>query len=131
MSNLRNSQLLQQIGRHPLKAALARCFDIAETFQGDIEFLQLDDGLSPKGRQDALQAKLRAAIRDLRDARAPIASKTRTTRCTTIAGSECRAAGEGFASVRRGEVDVASRGQVLRHVGFSGWRSSELDGADR
>jgi hypothetical protein len=72
MSNLRNSQLLQQIGRHPLKAALARCFDVAETFQGDAEFLQLNDGLSPKGRQDALQAKLRAAIRDLRDARAPI-----------------------------------------------------------
>jgi hypothetical protein len=72
VSNIRNSQLLQQVGRHPLKAALARCFDVAETFQGDVEFLQLNDGLSPKGRQDALQAKLRAAIRDLRDARAPI-----------------------------------------------------------
>jgi hypothetical protein len=72
MSNLRNAQLLQQVGRHPLRSSLAKCFDIAETFQGDIEFLQLNDGLSPKGRQDALQAKLRAAIRDLRDARAPI-----------------------------------------------------------
>jgi hypothetical protein len=50
MSNLRNAQLLQQIGRHPLKAALARCFDIAETFQGDVEFLQLNDGLSGRMR---------------------------------------------------------------------------------
>jgi hypothetical protein len=73
MSNLRNSQLLHQVGRHPLKAALARCFDIAEQFEGDIQFLQLNDGLSPKGRQDEMQKRLRAAVRDLRDARAPIA----------------------------------------------------------
>ena len=72
MSNLRNSQLLQQIGRHPLKAALARALDIAETFQGDVEFLQLDKNLSSEGRGNARRAKLRAAIRDLRDARAPI-----------------------------------------------------------
>jgi hypothetical protein len=72
MSNLRNSQLLQQIGRHPLKAALARCFDIAETFQGDVEFLQLNRDLSPEGRENARQSKLRAAIRDLRDARVPV-----------------------------------------------------------
>jgi hypothetical protein len=73
MSNLRNAKLLQQVARHPLKAALARCFDIAETFQGDVEFLQLNDGLSPQGRQNAMQSKLRAAVRDLRDARAAIA----------------------------------------------------------
>jgi hypothetical protein len=73
MSNLRNEKLLQQVGRHPLKAALARCFDIAETFQGDVEFLQLNRDLSPEGRQNAMQAKLRAAVRDLRDAKAPIA----------------------------------------------------------
>jgi hypothetical protein len=72
MSSLRNSQLLQQIGRHPLKAALARCFDVAEAFQGDVQFLQLNNDLSPQGRQNALQSKLRAAVRDLRDARAPI-----------------------------------------------------------
>jgi hypothetical protein len=34
--------------------------------------LQLDKNLSAEGKQNALQAKLRAAIRDLRDARAPI-----------------------------------------------------------
>jgi hypothetical protein len=72
-NNFRNSQLLRQVGHHPLKAALARCFDIAEAFQGDVEFLQLNDGLSPKGRQDEMQKRLRAAVRDLRDARAPIA----------------------------------------------------------
>jgi hypothetical protein len=38
MSNLRNAQLLQQVGRHSLKAALARCCDIAEAFAGDVEF---------------------------------------------------------------------------------------------
>jgi hypothetical protein len=73
MSNLRNSQLLQQVGRHPLKAALARCFDIAETFQSDVEFLQLDKNLSAEGRENARQSKLRVAIRDLRDAKQPIA----------------------------------------------------------
>jgi hypothetical protein len=72
MSNLRNFQLLQQVSRHPLKAALARCLDISEAFAGDVEFLQLDKNLSPQGRETARQAKLRAAIRDLRDSRAPI-----------------------------------------------------------
>jgi hypothetical protein len=73
MSNLRNEKLLQQVGRHPLRSSLAKCFDIAETFQGDVEFLQMNDGLSPKGRQDEIQKRLRAAVRDLRDAKAPIA----------------------------------------------------------
>ena len=72
MSNFRNAQLLQQVGAHPLKAALAKALDIAETFHGDVEYLTLDKDLSPQGRQKALQSKLRAAIRDLRDARAPI-----------------------------------------------------------
>jgi hypothetical protein len=72
MSNLRNSKLLEQVGRHPLKSALARCLDISESFAGDVEFLTLDKNLSAEGRNNARQAKLRAAIRDLRDARAPI-----------------------------------------------------------
>ncbi len=71
MSTLRNSQLLQQVGRHPLKSSLAKAFDIAETFQGDVEFLRLED-LTATARQKAMQSKLRGAIRDLRDARAPI-----------------------------------------------------------
>src|SRR5258705_9185156 len=72
MRNLRNSQLLQQMQAHPLKAHLAKALDIAEAFAGDVEFLQLDKNLSAEGRGNARQAKLRAAIRDLRDARAPI-----------------------------------------------------------
>lgn len=72
MSNLRNSKLLEQVQAHPLKSALAKALDIAETFQGDVEFLQLDKRLSDVGRQDAMRAKLRAAVRDLRDARAPV-----------------------------------------------------------
>jgi hypothetical protein len=71
-NGFRNTELLQKLARHPLKAALARCFDVAETFQGDVEFLQLDKNLSPQGRENARQSKLRAAIRDLRDARAPV-----------------------------------------------------------
>jgi hypothetical protein len=64
MSNLRNSQLLQQVQAHPLKATLAKALDISEAFAGDIEYLTLDKDLSPQGRQKALQSKLRAAIRD-------------------------------------------------------------------
>jgi hypothetical protein len=72
MSNLRNSKLLEQVAGHPLKSALAKMFDIVETFAGDVEFLTLNKDLSAEGRGKARQAKLRAAIRDLRDARAPI-----------------------------------------------------------
>jgi hypothetical protein len=57
MTTLRNSQLLQQVKAHPLKSSLARALDVAENFQGDCQF----------------QAKLKAAIADLRDCRAPIA----------------------------------------------------------
>jgi hypothetical protein len=72
MSTLRNSQLLQQMQAHPLKATLAKMLDAAETFEGDIQFLQLDKNLSAEGRDNARRAKLRAAIRDLRDAKAPL-----------------------------------------------------------
>jgi hypothetical protein len=70
--NLRNAQLLSRVQSHPLKATLARALDIAEQFHGDVEFLQLDKNLSDAGRDNARQAKLRAAVRDLRDARAPV-----------------------------------------------------------
>jgi hypothetical protein len=73
MSNLRNSQLLQQMARHPLRSSLARCLDISESFAGDVEYLSLNTDLSPPGREKAVQSKLRAAIRDLRDSRGPIA----------------------------------------------------------
>jgi hypothetical protein len=72
VSNLRNAQLLQQVGGHPLKASLAKALDIAEAFAGDVEFLSLNKDLSDQGRANAMQSKLRAAVRDLRDARAPI-----------------------------------------------------------
>jgi hypothetical protein len=51
---------------------LARALDLAENFAGDVQFLQLDKNLSDAGRENARSAKLRAAIRDLRDARAPL-----------------------------------------------------------
>jgi hypothetical protein len=71
--SIRNSQLLQQVGRHPLKATLAKALDLAEAFEGDMQFLQLNKDLSDVGRDNARRAKLRAAVRDLRDTRAPIA----------------------------------------------------------
>jgi hypothetical protein len=70
--NLRNAQLLSRVQAHPLKATLAKALDIAEAFAGDVQFLQLDKNLSDVGRQNAHHAKLRAAVRDLRDARAPV-----------------------------------------------------------
>jgi hypothetical protein len=72
MANIRNSQLLQRVQAHPLKATLAKALDIAEAFAGDCQFLQLDKNLSQEGRDNARRTKLRGAIRDLRDARAPI-----------------------------------------------------------
>jgi hypothetical protein len=70
--NLRNAQLLSRMQSHPLKKSLAKALDIAEHFHGDVEFLQLDKNLSDAGRRNAREGKLRAAVRDLRDAKAPI-----------------------------------------------------------
>jgi hypothetical protein len=71
-NNFRNTELLGKLERHPLKKALARALDAAEIFAGDAEYISLNDGLSPKGRDDARRSKLRAAVRDNRDARGPL-----------------------------------------------------------
>ena len=67
-----NAQLLQQMESNPLRSSLAKALDIAEEFQGAIEFVSGNRDLSPEGRQKATQAHLRKAIRDLRDARGPL-----------------------------------------------------------
>jgi hypothetical protein len=71
-NNFRNTDLLQKLERNPLKAQMARALDVAEIFAGDAEYLSLDKNLSPQGRDNARRAKLRAAVRDNRDARGPV-----------------------------------------------------------
>jgi hypothetical protein len=71
-TNFRNTELLQKLARHPLKAQLAKALDGAEAFAGDVEYLTLNKDLSPVGRDNMRRAKLRAAVRDNRDARAPL-----------------------------------------------------------
>jgi hypothetical protein len=71
-NNFRNAELLGKLERHPLKATLAKALDLAENFQGDVEYLTLNKDLSPVGRDNMRRAKLRAAIRDLGDIRGPI-----------------------------------------------------------
>jgi hypothetical protein len=72
-NNFRNAELLGKLERHPLRASLARALDASELFAGDIEHIKLDRRLSAEGRDDARRSKLRAAARDLRDAKAPLA----------------------------------------------------------
>jgi|SRR5690348_16778264 hypothetical protein len=71
-TNFRNTELPEKLARNPLKAHMASCLDIAEQFQGDCQFLQLNKDLSAQGRQKSMQAHLRRAIHDLRAARGPI-----------------------------------------------------------
>jgi len=71
-NNFRYTELLQKLERNPLKAQMARALDVAEIFAGDVEYLSLNKDLSPQGRDNARRSKLRAAVRDNRDARAPI-----------------------------------------------------------
>jgi hypothetical protein len=71
-NNFRNNNLLEKLERHPLKAALARALDASELFAGDVEHIKLDRRLSAEGRDDARRSKLRGALRDNRDARAPL-----------------------------------------------------------
>lgn len=74
MSNfaLRNEHLLQTVANHPLKAALAKCLDVAEEFSAAAEHASTNRDLSDSGRASAVQKYLRTALRDLRDARSPI-----------------------------------------------------------
>ena len=71
-NNFRNTELLQKLARNPLKAQMARALDVSEIFSGDVEYLSLNNDLSPQGRDNARRAKLRAAVRDNRDARGPV-----------------------------------------------------------
>jgi hypothetical protein len=70
--DLRNTELLQKLERHPLKASLARALDASELFAFDVEHITLDRRLSAEGRDDARRAKLRAAVRDNRDSRSAL-----------------------------------------------------------
>ena len=72
MSNLRNAQLLKQMESHPLRSSLAKILDVAEAFQGDVEFVSGNRDLTQEGKQKAMQANLRKAVRDLRDAKVPL-----------------------------------------------------------
>jgi hypothetical protein len=71
-NNFRNAELLGKLERHPLKAQLARALDASEFFAGDVEHIKLDRRLSAEGRDEARRSKLRAALRDNRDARASL-----------------------------------------------------------
>jgi hypothetical protein len=81
--NLRNAQLLQQVEKNPFRKTLARAFDIAEDYKGDMEFVGLNRDLSEQGRAKARDTNLTKALRDLRDVQKPLdefRSKTETMR---------------------------------------------------
>jgi hypothetical protein len=71
-NNFRNADLLQKLERNPLRAPAAKALDGSEIFAGDVEYLSLNRDLSPEGRDKARRAKLKAAVRDNRDLRAPV-----------------------------------------------------------
>jgi hypothetical protein len=63
MSNLRNSQLLQQMESNPLRSSLAKALDIAEEFQGAIEFVSGNRDLSPECNAREKRQRLCSVIR--------------------------------------------------------------------
>jgi hypothetical protein len=71
-NNFRNTELLAKLSRNPLQKSMARALDVAEIFAGDVEYLSLNNDLSQLGRENSRRAKLRAAVRDNRDARGPV-----------------------------------------------------------
>jgi hypothetical protein len=71
--SFRNSHLLSRVEAHPMKASLAKALDAAETYRDQHNIISNDRRLSEEGKRDASQRELRAAIRDLRDLRAPVA----------------------------------------------------------
>jgi hypothetical protein len=73
MSNLRNVQILSQVEAHPMKSTLAKILDLAEEFKDAVEAVSDNKDLTAEGKGKAMQGHLRRAIRDLRDAKAPIA----------------------------------------------------------
>ena len=82
MSTFRTPDFLERLGRHPMKGALAKCLDVAETFIGDCERVRIDRHLSDSGRVAAVEKHLRGALRDIRDARAPISEMRATVQAT-------------------------------------------------
>lgn len=70
--NLRNQELFKRVESHPLRKHLAKALDLAEMYAEDASFIANNRDLSDEGRSKARTANLKKAVRDLRDARAPL-----------------------------------------------------------
>jgi hypothetical protein len=71
--NSRNIELLARYASHPMKSEVQSAFAAAEAFAAKAATIKIDKLLSAEGRTNAIKAQLRGALRDVRDAGAPVA----------------------------------------------------------
>jgi hypothetical protein len=124
MNAFRNPDLHARIEKHPLKAALARCLDIAEEFHTDCEHVGMDRNLSTTGRASAIQKHLHSAIRDLRDARKPVEELKERVHTKRAAVKIPPFDDDTVGFLRRQELRAALKGMAL------GERQASLIGAN-
>jgi hypothetical protein len=125
MSIFRDPEVMQILERHPLKRSLARGLDEAEIFEEDVKYLPLNTDLSPQGRQNDMQKKLRAAIRENRVARGPVndLKAKRDAKCALVQRpslDQSQAARDDRREARlimRGMVDPGKRALLLSGAG--------------
>jgi hypothetical protein len=76
--NSRNAELIKRYDRHPLRREVEHALEVAEKFAEGKAAIDNDKYLSPEGKTAKKGALVRAALRDIRDAGAPIdAMKTK------------------------------------------------------
>jgi uncharacterized protein YdaT len=72
--NQRNAKLLEErYSNHPLRSDVQNALESAERFAAKAASIRQNKDLSQEGKTNAVKSQLRAALRDVRDAGAPVA----------------------------------------------------------
>jgi hypothetical protein len=112
--NERNAHLLARYERHPMRKEVEGALTTAEVFAENLKSIRADKNLSDVGRENAIRAKTRLALRDVREFGAPInAMRTKLSsiraQIKPVSVDKADVAG----AVLRGELRAAMRGMSL------------------
>ena len=75
--NKRNEELIKRYASHPMKAGVELALTTAEKFAERSTAIKANKDLSDQGRSKEMNAQIRSALRDIRDAAGPQITEAR------------------------------------------------------
>jgi hypothetical protein len=112
--NARNVEFLGRYQQHPMRLEVENALSVAEAFSESVRSIKADRFLSDEGRAAKINAKTRAALRDIRDFSAPIL-EMKQKRDTLVASIKpvSFAKDDVAGAVLRGELRAALKSMSL------------------